>query len=112
VIAGEEWGASMQEMTVPPARQGSVEEYLHNKNEGDGYLLFNDETDKRFENRLPHRAIGVVYNPENERYGNYVSSLMPQRYDAFIFIDETKALHPMHIKPDGHKMPETYPFGL
>ena len=112
VIAGEEWGATMQEMKVPSARQGSVEEYLHNKNEGDGYLLFSDEPDKKFENKLPHRAIGVVYNPANEKYGNYVSSFMSQRYDAFIFIDETKALHPMHIKPNGHKMPETYPFGL
>ena len=112
VIAGEEWGASMQEMQVPPARLGSVEEYLHNKKSGNCYLLFSEEEDKKFENKLPHRAIGVVYNPDNERYGNYVPSFISQRYDAFIFIDETRALHPMHIKPDGHKIPETYPFGL
>lgn len=33
-------------------------------------------------------------------------------YDAFIFIDETKALHPLHIKPLSEKVPETYPFGV
>jgi erythromycin esterase len=113
VIAGEEWGALMKEMKVPYARSGSVEEYLHNKKKGNGYLLFNKETaDSKFESRLPHRAIGVVYDPGNERYGNYVSSMMPARYDAFIFIDETKALHPLHIKTKGDKIPETYPFGL
>jgi erythromycin esterase-like protein len=59
-----------------------------------------------------HRAIGVVYNPEHERFGNYVPSVMPKRYDAFLFLDETTALHPIHIEPDGNQIPETYPFGM
>jgi erythromycin esterase len=33
------------------------------------------------------------------------------RYDAFIVLDETRALFPLHIKPDGQQVPETYPFG-
>jgi hypothetical protein len=37
---------------------------------------------------------------------------MPERYDAFIFLDETTALHPIHIEPDGNQIPETYPFGM
>ncbi|MET1014068.1 MAG: erythromycin esterase family protein, partial [Paenisporosarcina sp.] len=41
------------------------------------------------------RAIGVVYNPEYEAFGNYVPSKMGNRYDAFIYIDETKALSPL-----------------
>jgi len=63
------------------------------------------------ENYFDHRAIGVVYNPEYERYGNYVPSILPLRYDAFIFLDQTNALHPLHIVPDGHLIPGTYPFG-
>lgn len=113
VIAGEKWGAPMQEMEVPPARKGSIEDKLHNRQPGNIYLLFNaDGIDKEFEKALPHRAIGVVYNPGRERFGNYVPTIIGQRYDAFIFIDETQALHPLHLKPDGHKMPETYPFGV
>ena len=61
---------------------------------------------------MPHRAIGVVYNPDHERYGNYVPSVMAERYDAFIYLDETRALHPLHLHPEGHKTPETYPFGV
>ena len=60
---------------------------------------------------IGHRAIGVVYNPRFEQYGNYVPSKMPQRYDAFIYFDETRALHPLDVRADTHKMPETYPFG-
>src|SRR5256885_12281581 len=29
--------------------------------------------------RRGHRAIGVVYDPERERYGNYVPTILPER---------------------------------
>jgi hypothetical protein len=50
-----------------------------------------------------------VYDPAMEKYGNYVQSLLPQRYDAFIFIDETKALHPLALHAERKKVPETLP---
>jgi erythromycin esterase len=64
-----------------------------------------------FEHHVGHRAIGVVYNPGYEQYGNYVRSILPLRYDAFIHLEETKALHALDVFADTHKMPETYPFG-
>jgi erythromycin esterase len=113
VIAAYEWGAAMMEMAVPPARQGSIEELLHRENASDQLLLFNKkEPDKKFSGPYPHRAIGVVYHPEAELYGNYVSSVMPARYNAFLYLDKTSALHPLHITPEENKTPETYPFGL
>ena len=112
VIAGEEWGSLMEEMDVPPAREGSIEYELHRENAHNRYLLFNtEEIQKKYETAIRHRAIGVVYNPENERQGNYVPSVMAQRYNAFIYLDETRALHPLHLKPHDEKVPETYPFG-
>ena len=36
----------------------------------------------------------MVYQPEYERWGNYVPTVLPERYDAFLFIDKTRALHP------------------
>lgn len=113
VIAGDEWGAPMQEMPVPEAREGSIEYELHRESPEDRYLLFNTEDlQHKYETAIRHRAIGVVYNPERERLGNYVASKMSQRYDAFIYLDETTALHPLHLQPAGDKIPETYPFGL
>lgn len=112
VIAGDEWGAPMQELEVPPAREGSVEHTLHRQGTEDRYLLFTDPVlQEQYADEIHHRAIGVVYNPRQERYGNYVPSVMAQRYDAFIYIDQTQALHPLHMQPHSEKMPETYPFG-
>jgi erythromycin esterase len=47
---------------------------------------------------IGHRAIGLVYNPRYE-LGNYVTSVIPKHYDAFLYIDETHALKPLHMKP-------------
>jgi erythromycin esterase-like protein len=68
--------------------------------------------DTLLEGRIGHRAIGVVYNPEFERYGNYVPSILPLRYDAFLYIDKTKALHPLGVEDDKREVPEIYPFGV
>jgi erythromycin esterase len=67
-----------------------------------------DLDDTLFSNRIGHRAIGVVHRPQFERYVNDVPSVLYKRY-AFICLDETKALHPLHIEPHGHEIPDTYP---
>jgi erythromycin esterase-like protein len=113
VIAGKSWGAPMQVMNVPKAREGSWEHLLHEAGSNNKLLLMQDLMHETFlEDRIGHRAIGVVYNPGYERYGNYVPSIMPLRYDAFLYIDETKALHPLHIQANEKQVPETYPFGV
>jgi erythromycin esterase-like protein len=112
VIAGAHWDAPMQVMTVPEARQGSIEQILHQQSQQDRLIVFEDAEDDLFENTVPHRAIGVVYHPEREKYGNYVPTVLGSRYDAFIFLDETSALHPLHIRPDRKQTPETYPFNF
>jgi erythromycin esterase len=114
VMAGRSWGAPMQSMNVPEAAKGSWEYLLHKAGKENKLLLMYDfaNNDMLMENHLGHRAIGVVYNPVYEQYGNYVPTIVPLRYDAFIYLDQTMALHPLHIEPDGHLVPETYPFGV
>lgn len=112
VIAGDAWGAPMEEMDVPPAKKDSIEDVLHRLGTNDRYMLFDEETAEMYDKDIDHRAIGVVYHPGREKYGNYVPTVMSQRYDAFIYLDSTKALHPLHLPTTGNKMPETYPFGV
>jgi erythromycin esterase-like protein len=114
VTAGRSWGAKMQAMELPEARKGSWEYLLHKAGANDKLLLMDDfaGNDAFMENHIGHRAVGVVYNPQYEQYGNYVPTILPLRYDAFVYLDETKALHPLHIEPDGTQIPETYPFGV
>jgi erythromycin esterase-like protein len=111
VIAGKEWEAPMERMRVPPGRDGSWEQLLHAAGAGDKLMTFEDATHEMLQSR-GHRAIGVVYHPEYEHFGNYVPTVLPRRYDAFLFLDETTALHPLHLKADPHKVPETYPSGV
>jgi erythromycin esterase-like protein len=112
VIAGAEWEAPMERMRVPPAREGSWEDVLHHAFAGDQLLLWDDQPAEVW-TRRGHRAIGVVYRPQYEQYGNYVPTVLPQRYDAFIYLDETHALRPLHLEARHEgEVPETYPSGV
>jgi erythromycin esterase len=112
VMAGRMWGGKMEKMNVPAAIKGSIEEILHSESADDKLILFDSgRWGEKFDQYAGHRAIGVVYHPERER-GNYVPTLLASRYDALIYIDETEALHPLHLELDGDQMPATYPFGF
>jgi erythromycin esterase-like protein len=102
-----------ERLPVPEARPGSWEALLHWVSASDRLLLFEGARDRPdLAKQRGHRAIGVVYNPEYEAFGNYVPTALPSRYDAFIHLDETQALHPLHIQPKQVNPPATYPWGL
>jgi erythromycin esterase len=132
VIAAKEWGENMERMHVPPAVEGSWDRLIHELSEGrNSLLIFRDyslgeynrkqqlmveEEKEDLGNTIKRgqRAIGVVYNPKYEKYGNYVPTDLTRRYDALLFIDNTHALHPLHmpeVKED-KDLPETFPTGL
>ncbi|WP_042454715.1 erythromycin esterase family protein [Neobacillus dielmonensis] len=95
VIAAENWGVPYEVMTVPEGANGSWEQALHRAGAYDQYLMFTKENKDAFRGEIEHRAIGVVYDPAYEHYGNYVPSRLSERYDAFIHVDRTKALSPL-----------------
>lgn len=109
VLAADHWGGEVENMVVPKAKNGSWEHLLHECGPTNKLLLSKDL--ENLKTAVGHRAIGVVYDP-NFEYGNYVPSIIPSRYEAFIFLDKTKSLHSLHVKPDGNQMPETYPWGV
>lgn len=95
VIASESWGADCERMVIPPAKFNTWEGQLHAAGGGDKVLLFTDENRQSYTEWIGHRAIGVVYNPEFEAYGNFVPSRVGSRYDSFIFIDQSTAIDPL-----------------
>ena len=95
VIAADRWGDPYEIIKVPPAKLSKWEGQLHAASAKDKVLIFNDENRALFNDWIGHRAIGVVYDPAYEAYGNYVPSRVGSRYDAFIYIDQTNALHPL-----------------
>jgi len=114
VIAARRWEAPMQVLNCPKGREGSWEDVLHRVSTEDKLLIFapNFASDEMMEER-GHRAIGVVYHPEDEHRGNYVATVMPRRYDALMYLNQTQALHPLQLRPlhDG-EMAETYPSAM
>ena len=112
VVASDSWGAPMERMPVPPARLDSWEGMLHSASAVDRILLLRDDPADEYRELRGHRAIGVVYHPDRERYGNYVPTILAQRYDAFIYLDETQALHPLHIESVSKAAPDLYPWGF
>ena len=106
VIAGQEWGAQMARMPVPQARAGSVEARIHEAVGRDALFVFpRDERPEWLRRRLDHRAIGVVYRPSRERWGNYVPSVLGERYDAFLYLDDTTPLQPLHLERADEHVP-------
>ncbi|NMO52796.1 erythromycin esterase family protein [Actinoplanes sp. TBRC 11911] len=114
VVAGRQWGAPMEVMGVPPGRPGSIEDILHA--EAPERALFVvpplGQRPDLLVDELAHRAIGVVYRPEREAWGNYVPSVLGDRYDAFLWFDETRAVRPLHTHHVDVHEPETYPMGV
>jgi erythromycin esterase len=87
---------------------------MHRASAEDKLLVFNRPASGEMSGWRGHRAIGVVYRPRYERYGNYVPTGLPDRYDAFLYIDETRAVRPLFEA--GHEeyeeeVPETFPTG-
>ncbi|GAB3279372.1 hypothetical protein GCM10027347_54040 [Larkinella harenae] len=56
------------------------------------------------------RAIGVVYDPAHEQ-GHYVPTILRQRYDRYVFFDQTQALHPLPITQQVRKDQTKAPAG-
>jgi len=112
VIAAESWNAPMEEMTVPPAQDGSYEHVFDRAGGHDQFLVTDDlDDDAALGQPRGNRAIGVVYHPDRES-GNYVPTVLPDRYDAFIHLDEKRVLHPLAQHADRTHVPDLYPWGL
>jgi erythromycin esterase len=113
VVAADKWGAPMEDMKVPSGAPGSWEDVLHQAGSQDKLLILKDKVENmQWMETRGHRAIGVVYNPAFERYGNYIPTSLPQRYDALLYIDESHSLHQMHVVPAANEPPELYPWGI
>lgn len=112
VVAAPHWGSPAEKMIVPPAREGSVERRLHELLPEQAVLVFGGADQPGWVTEpLDHRAIGVVYNPSFESWGNYQPTRLGERYDGFVWCDESTALDPLPARGAGGEL-ETYPAGV
>jgi erythromycin esterase len=92
VMAGYAWNGPVQKQIVLPAKEGSWEYLLHKSNSQNKIILSKNIMDNRaLNNWIELRSIGAAY----EGAAIYTRSIIPQRFDAFVFIDSTTAIHPI-----------------
>ena len=113
VVAGQAWGAPMEVMGVPPGRPDSLEDVLHATAPARALFVFPDRGSRPplLDEEVAHRAIGVVYRPERESWGNYVPTVLGDRYDAFLWFDETRAVRPLQVTAVSPER-EAFPSGV
>lgn len=116
VTASRAWGDRPERMPVPRAQFGSYDNVFHSVGLDRFLLLLQPLRESGQSGGLGEwrgqRAIGVVYHPEYEA-GNYVPTKLAERYDAYIHINQTKALKPLGIEPNwrASRLEDTYPSG-
>jgi erythromycin esterase len=112
VVAADFWGAPARRMPVPAAPRGTHEDLIETAVAQPALAVFPDRRDGPWLGAVRgHRAIGVVYHPQRDRAGNWVPTVMGDRYDALCAFADTTALHPLHreaAQPGGER--ETYPW--
>jgi len=98
VAAAPEWGEAMKVMQVPHSQKDSYERLFHDV-KTDNFMLplrkpVQDITRKKLLAERLQRAIGTIYNPENDSDNNYSYSSLPRQFDEYIWFDETHAVKP------------------
>ncbi len=115
VAAATEWGGPMEIKKVRPSHPQSYEHIFHLTNAPGLILQMDSEKADELRPGLSHprleRAIGVIYRPETELASHYFEAVLPRQFDAYIWIDHTRAVTPIPVK-DIEGMPDTYPFGV
>jgi erythromycin esterase len=101
IIAAEKWGTPYKTMPVALADDSTWEQKMHQLNTENKIIICKELKDKPSMLRwMSHIGIGVTYHPL-DRTGIYSLSVIPNRYDAFLFFDHTNALHPIETPVKG-----------
>jgi erythromycin esterase-like protein len=115
VTAASAWGGRPEATEIPSAIEGSYENAFHRvavTRRVPSFMLLFDHSDPRHPlyRFMGHRAIGVVYDGWHEGRSRYVPTALAARYDAFIFLDETKAIARMRRETFvPGELPQTWP---
>ena len=119
VFAADDWGGEGRVQDVRPSHPESYEHLGHASGVARFFLPLRERDlgadGDRLRGDLSHprleRAIGVIYRPQTELQSHYFPAVLPDQFDEWIWLDETRALHPLGTAqaPD---LPHAQPFRL
>jgi erythromycin esterase-like protein len=99
VAAADDWDEPMQVMPVNPSRPDSYERLCHDAGVPrfllDMKARENTTVVAALEEARLERFIGVIYRPKTERWSHYSQAVLPEQFDAWVWLDETQAVKPL-----------------
>lgn len=114
-LASATWGGREQRIHLPAAPYGSWDACFHEalkiRKISRGFVIPEAKDRDVLSVVLGQRALGVVAPSVPDSRGTFVPTAFSQRYDAFVFLDETTALHSLHSPAGMSRFPETWPGG-
>ncbi|HZR80459.1 MAG TPA: protein-L-isoaspartate(D-aspartate) O-methyltransferase [Candidatus Binatia bacterium] len=115
VAAAHAWDGLMKVMRVRPAHRDSYERTCRDSERPAFFLPLRDPVRRELRDELQpprlERAIGVVYRPETELQSHYFHASLPLQFDEWIWIGETRAVHPLGVA-DTRSLPPDHPFAV
>lgn len=119
VAAANRWGDDMRVIRINPGMQGSYEELMHATGIKNFVLDLrkgkcSEQLREALRKKRLERFIGVIYRPDTERQSHYSSAILPEQFDGFVWMDETRHVGTLevHQPPSELGTDETWPFGL
>lgn len=96
VHAATEWGEPGARKTLSPPIAGSHAALLRRVGRSGFYAIWADSpaVALALSEPRPQRGIGVRYLPALERQGHYYPARLSAQFDAVVYIDRSRALHP------------------
>lgn len=115
VAAADDWNEPMKIKPVRPSRPDSYERVFRETGMPRWLLDLRGEASSDIRRILSEprleRAIGVIYRPETELQSHYFEAILPEQFDAYVWLEETRAVTPLAAgRPEG--VPDTFPFGV
>jgi protein-L-isoaspartate(D-aspartate) O-methyltransferase len=115
VTAASDWDGDHETKRVLLSRADSYERVCHDSGAPRFLLDLTPGRDEALRKRLAEprleRFIGVIYRPETERWSHYSEAVLSRQFDAYVWFDETQALHPLQPHEPHAGVPDTFPFG-
>ena len=125
VAAADNWDEPMRIKQVRPSRPDSWEQVFLQAGvpasltdwredaprEGARRDDARDELRDALADTLLQRAIGVIYRPQSERQSHYFEAVLAEQFDAWLWLEETRAVTPLDGEAPCSGEEDTYPFG-
>ncbi|HLM48649.1 MAG TPA: erythromycin esterase family protein [Myxococcaceae bacterium] len=95
VTAASSWGGAPEDKPLAPAVEGSYEHLFHQLGLPRFVVRLRGDAPEVLRQTRPERAVGVVFQPSQERVGNYLDARMAEQFDAVIHVDRSTRVLPL-----------------